>query len=41
VKIDLSGGTGVVGSTGVLYDVTGIDVKVPVLSERPATISAG
>lgn len=34
-------GTDVVGSTGVLYYVTGIDAKEPVLWERPVTISAG
>jgi hypothetical protein len=41
VKKDLCGGTDVVGSTGALYFVTGIDVKVPVLCRRPVTISAG
>jgi hypothetical protein len=34
-------GTDVVGSTGILYYVTGIDVKEPVLWERPVTISVG
>jgi hypothetical protein len=34
-------GTDVVGSTGVLYYVTGIDVKEPVLWGRPVTLNAG
>lgn len=41
MKKDLCGGTDVVGSTGVLHYVTGIDVKVTVLWGRPVTISAG